>query len=71
MQHKVHYLKDYRPSDFLIDSVHIHFDLHEKDTIVKSVIAFRRNPAAKTPQAPLVLDGEELSLRSVNIDGKK
>ncbi|MBS0350479.1 MAG: aminopeptidase N [Proteobacteria bacterium] len=63
------YLKDYLPADFVIDNVHIHVDLHEADTVVKSVLNMRRNNSANNPQAPLVLDGEDLSLRSVYING--
>jgi aminopeptidase N len=67
---KTLYLKDYRPADFQINSVHLHVDLHEENTVVKTVLDIKRNPAAKTPQAPLVLNGEDMSLRSVSIDGK-
>ncbi len=67
---KTLYLKDYRPADFQIDAVHLHFDLHEENTVVKSVLKIKRNAAAKTPQSPLVLNGEEMTLRMVSIDGK-
>lgn len=67
--HKIHYLKDYRPADFVIDSVHIHFDLHEENTQVKTILKMRRNPQAQNPQAPLVLNGEELQLQSVSLNG--
>jgi len=67
---KIHYLKDYRPADFNIDSIHIHVDLHEQNTIVKTVLNIKRNGLAKTPQASLVLDGEDLELRRVSIDGR-
>ena len=43
--HKIHYLKDYRPADFIIHSVHLYVDLHEEDTIVKlfkNAARFRR-----------------------------
>jgi len=69
--HKTHYLKDYRPADFVINNVHLHVDLHEENTLVKTVLDIKRNPLAQSPQAPLVLDGEELSLQSVSIDGKR
>lgn len=63
------YLKDYRPSDFLIDTVHLNVDLHEDETHVKAVLAMRRNPAVDAVQAPLVLNGEAMALQVVSIDG--
>jgi len=66
---KTIYLKDYKPADFCIDNVHLHFDLHEDETVVKTVLAMRRNPLAKTPKAPLVLAGEDMTLNKVCIDG--
>ncbi len=68
--YKTHYLKDYRPADFVIDSVHLHVDLKEQDTIVKAILNMRRNPLSDTPEAPLVLNGEELTLRTISLDGQ-
>jgi aminopeptidase N len=64
------HLRDYRVPDFLIDSTELHFDLFETHTLVRSTLRMRRNPAAGTPQAPLQLDGAELALRRVAIDGR-
>ena len=63
-------LADYWPPGFLVDSVALVFELGEEKTTVKTKLALRRNPAAD-PQAPLVLDGEELTLVSVTLDGEK
>lgn len=65
----VHYFKDYRPSDFLIDQVFLHFDLHEEQTKVNAVLNVRRNPKVANAKAPLVLNGEALQLLSVSLDG--
>jgi aminopeptidase N len=62
-------LADYRPPDFLIDSVALEFDLGETDTQVKSHLALRRNPAAAQAGAPLRLDGDELELVALGLDG--
>lgn len=67
--HKTHYLKDYRPSDYLIPEVFLHFDLQEENTVVKTVLKIKRNPAASTAPQALILNGEEMELRSVSIDG--
>lgn len=68
---KTHYLKDYRVSDFLIDNVHLAFDLAEEQTVVKAVLAMRRNRVANTPDAALVLDGNDMVLQAVIVDGRK
>ncbi len=67
---KTVYLKDYRPADFIIETVHLHFDLHEDVTHVKSILKMKRNPEANTPVAPLVLDGEAMTLQKAFIDGQ-
>ncbi len=62
-------LADYRPPDFLIDTVTLDFALGEDETRVKSRLTLRRNPDAADRAAPLRLDGEELELVSVALDG--
>ncbi|HET8710270.1 MAG TPA: aminopeptidase N [Spongiibacteraceae bacterium] len=64
-------LKDYRAPDFLIDSTELRFELFEDKTLVHSHLAMRRNPAAENNTAPLCLDGQELLLRAVRIDGRE
>src|SRR3954454_16069710 len=63
-------LADYRPPDFLIDKVELEFFLAETGTTVTSHMQLRRNRDAGTPKAPLRLDGEELELVSLALDGK-
>jgi aminopeptidase N len=67
-------LADYRPPDFLVDAVDLTFDLGEADTRVQSHIAMRRNPHAESPDAsqgaPLRLDGDELDLVALALDGR-
>jgi aminopeptidase N len=62
-------LADYRPPAFLIDTVDLVFDLEGANTRVKSRLQIRRNPAAFDATAPLHLDGEELTLVSLALDG--
>jgi aminopeptidase N len=64
------YLKDYAPPAFLIATVDLDVDLHEDFARVRARLAIRRNPAASDPRAPLVLDGDELELESVALDGR-
>ena len=61
-------LQDYRPPDWLIETVDLDVSLHPTATTVKAKLKIKPN-AAGTP-APLVLDGEELKLRSLALDGK-
>jgi aminopeptidase N len=63
------YLKDYQPPAFLIDRVTLDVDIRADDTIVRATLAVRRNPAAARHDAPLDLDGDELELVSVAVDG--
>ncbi len=63
------YLKDYSPPDFLIDEVALTFELGERQTEVFSRLHLRRNPDAKGRAADLYLHGEQLELRSIQLDG--
>ena len=64
------FLNDYRKPDFLIEKTDLHFSLAPKATVVKSRLHMCRNPEAHTPSAPLRLDGQDLQLISVSIDGR-
>ena len=61
-------LKDYRPPDWLIETVALDVSLHPTATTVRAKLKLKPN-AAGAP-APLVLDGEELKLKSLVLDGK-
>ena len=63
------YLKDYRPPSFLIDTVHMHVDLHEEETHVKTVLSLQRNSKMKT-SAPLILNGEAMVLKRIALNGQ-
>ncbi|MGD9582669.1 MAG: aminopeptidase N [Lysobacterales bacterium] len=62
-------LADYRPPAFLIDRVELQFDLDFAETLVSADLHFRRNPAAAGRPA-LRLDGEDLDLRAIALDGR-
>jgi aminopeptidase N len=61
-------LEDYRPPDWRIGTVDLDVALHPTATIVRAKLSVRPN-GANAP-APLVLDGDELTLRSICLDGK-
>ncbi|MCO1334581.1 aminopeptidase N [Microbulbifer sp. OS29] len=68
-QPKTIYLKDYRVPDYLVDTTDLWFELDPKATLVKSRLKVRRNQAAGVGLPPLLLDGVELELLSVTLDG--
>ena len=67
-EHRPILLKDYRPPDWLIDTVDLDVSLHRSATRVRSKLKVKPNTASAP--APLVLDGEDLKLASLMIDGK-
>lgn len=67
------YLKDYKPPYFLVDSIDLEFDLFDDYTRVKANMVLRRNPAhpdADAAKQPLILNGEEMQLQSLSLNGK-
>jgi aminopeptidase N len=60
-------LADYRPPAFLIDEVHLTFDLQPNTTRVKATLQVRRNGAHADP---LRFNGENLKPISIAIDGR-
>ncbi|GMG86908.1 aminopeptidase N [Biformimicrobium ophioploci] len=64
------YLKDYRAPDYWIDETHLTFDLQPDATLVESRLKVRRNLDQGNDLPKLVLDGVELELVSVAIDGQ-
>ena len=62
-------LEDYRPTDYLIDTVELDIRLDPAASRIRSVLQVRPNPAGR-PGAPLALDGDELMFHGVEIDGE-
>ncbi|CAI5512240.1 unnamed protein product [Closterium sp. Naga37s-1] len=66
------FLANYKPPSYLFDKVSLDFDLHDDYTLVKSAITVVANDKADKPEngsAPLVLDGHDLELVSLQING--
>jgi aminopeptidase N len=59
------YLKDYAPYPFHIESIDLRFELEESRTRVTARSRWQRRAAG-----PLRLDGQELQLNAVRLDGK-
>jgi aminopeptidase N len=66
---KTVYLKNYTPPPFLIDGIDLEFELGEDSTLVRAELAIRRNPDAAGRADDLVLDGRELELLDLALDG--
>ncbi|UWZ80551.1 aminopeptidase N [Geoalkalibacter halelectricus] len=70
-RNKTIHLEDYCPPAYLVERVNLHFDLDEAATRVKATLELRRNPATAAPRQPLVLDGNQLHLLSLHMDGRE
>ena len=64
------YLKDYQVPAFLIDKVDLDVKLHPTRTKIAARLTIRRNPDHPDKSALLVLDGENLTLKEISIDGQ-
>jgi aminopeptidase N len=64
------FLKDYKSPNYLIDEIELIFELDDAKTIVKSNMKVRHNRLSTHEPKNLILNGEELSLRSIKLDGK-
>ena len=68
---KVKHLKDYKKPDYKIESVHLDFDLDEENTQVASTLKVKSDYDVSTGEVrPLHLDGDELTLTGIAIDGR-
>ena len=66
---KTIFLKDYTPPAFLVSSVDLDVDLRDDHALIRAKLAIARNPKSADRKAPLLLDGDELELVSVALDG--
>lgn len=63
------FLKDYRVPDYLILQTDLHVDLQDEVTRVSATLSLQRNPAAQAPATKLTLQGSDMTLCSVAING--
>ncbi len=67
-EHRPIRLKDYRPPDWLIETVALDISLHPTAATVRAKLRLKPNPGGAP--APLVLDGEDLKLTRLALDGE-
>ena len=60
-------LKDYCPPDWLVETVSLDVSLHPTQTKVRATLALK--PNSQVPAAPLVLDGDGITLTALKLDG--
>jgi aminopeptidase N len=64
---KAIYLKDYAPPAFRVDAIELDVDIREDHALVRAKLQVRRNSGS----GPLVLNGDELRLLSVSLNGRR
>src|SRR5262247_1435001 len=62
-------LQDYRPPDWLVDTVELDVSLASSATRVRATLLLKPNSKAAAP-APLLLDGDDLRLVALRLDGQ-
>ena len=62
--------EDYRPPDYRIEQVELDFDLEPRRTRVRARLTVQADHDQGDEPRPLVLDGEELELMAIAIDGR-
>ena len=65
-----YYRKDYQAPNHRITDTHLHFRLQPERTIVKSTLHFEAWNEQTPNDAPLILDGEELELLEITLNGQ-
>ncbi|MGD9638121.1 MAG: aminopeptidase N [Alphaproteobacteria bacterium] len=68
---KTVYRKDYKKPDYLVDDLDLTFDVGEDITKCRAVMEFRASPDKAASDNTVFLDGDELNLSSIAINGKK
>ncbi|GAA5657668.1 MULTISPECIES: aminopeptidase N [Brucella] len=63
-------LEDYRPTPYAIPETKLDFSLEPEKTIVRATLTIERRDGTAAG-TPLILDGDELKLVSIAIDGKQ
>lgn len=65
------YRKDYQQCPYSVEHLHLTFKLFDHETRVIAEAVYHRNILRGGTKLPLILDGEELELVSIAVDGRK
>lgn len=69
-QPKTIFLRDYKPSDFTVDSIDLTVDIQDSFTLVNSVLKIEKRNEAKGKKVNLELNGEGMELLSLHFNGE-
>lgn len=69
-QPKTIYLSDYKPSDFIIDSIDMTVDIFDEFTLVNSVLYVEKRDELKGQKLNLELNGEGMELLQLKFNGE-
>jgi aminopeptidase N len=69
-QPKIYKLSDYRVPEYLIDHIDLEIDISKFPVQSKSLLTIKPNPKSETRSADLILDGENMTLTSILLNGK-
>ena len=64
------YLKDYKPSPYLIKAIDLDIRLHPTETLVTSKLHIKANSLSIEKSVPLILAGEKLTLITVKVNNQ-
>jgi len=63
-------LEAYRVPAYLVTETHLIFDIKQECTEVSSRLVLKRNPDEENPASSYIIDGQELELLSIEVDGR-
>ncbi len=69
LKHPAIYRKDYQAPSYLIDEIYLDFRLGEDDCVVKVKTVFRKNPDSEMNSRDIFLNGQELELLTIVVNG--
>jgi aminopeptidase N len=69
-QPKTIFLKDYKPSDFLIETIHLTVDIFDDKSVVSSEMKVKKRKELAGQKVNLELNGEGMELLSLKMNGE-
>lgn len=64
------YLKDYQVPSHVIEATELWVDIHPNKTSVNACLTMHRNPASVSINNSLRLDGQDLQLQQIKLNGE-
>lgn len=67
---EIKYLKDYKTPEYMVESIDLYISLDEDITSIKSTMNINRSKHSIGNSDSFILNGEDIELKSVRLDGK-